>query len=196
MRPPLLDDPARRLHHHRERRLVVRAEDRATRVAHDPVVQHGLEVAVEGDGVEVGAEEDRHALDVSGQAAKDIPGRRADRRAASVLVPFEPDRVELADDPVGDRTLLAGRARDRAQLEKQVDDPRRQLRLLHGGHPTSRSRRGRGSAAVRRYAAVARTPERARLRSSAATTNSRKSGAGRVGRDLNSGWNWLATNHG
>ena len=143
MRPLLLDDPARRLHHHRERRLVVRAEDRATRVAHDPVVQHGLEVAVEGDGVEVGAEEDRHAaVGVPGHAAKDIPGRRADRRPAPVLVPFEPDRIELADDPVGDRTLLAGRARDRAQLEKQVDDPRRQLRLLHGGHPTSRSRRG------------------------------------------------------
>src|SRR5205807_8110454 len=31
---------------------------------------------------------------------------------------------------------------------------------------------------------------------SAAPTNSRKSGAGRVGRDLNSGWNWLATNQG
>ena len=31
---------------------------------------------------------------------------------------------------------------------------------------------------------------------SAAPTKSRNSGAGRVGRDLNSGWNWLATNHG
>ena len=36
----------------------------------------------------------------------------------------------------------------------------------------------------------------ARARSSAAPTNSRKSGAGRVGRDLNSGWNCDATNHG
>ena len=40
------------------------------------------------------------------------------------------------------------------------------------------------------------SPERLRARSRAAPTNSRKSGAGRVGRDLNSGWNWLATNHG
>ena len=158
MRPPLLDDPARRLHHHRERRLVVRTEDRATRIAHDPVVQHGLEVAVEGDGVEMGAEEDRHpAADVSGHAAKDVSGRRADRGPAPVLVPLEPDRIELADDPVGDRTLLAGRARNRAQLEKQVDDPGRQLRLLHGGHPMSRSRRGtdRGGASLRRSRAHA-----------------------------------------
>jgi len=43
---------------------------------------------------------------------------------------------------------------------------------------------------------VAGNPLRERARSSAAPTNSRKSGAGRVGRDLNSGWNWLATNHG
>ncbi len=28
------------------------------------------------------------------------------------------------------------------------------------------------------------------------TTNPSKSGCGRSGRDLNSGWNWLATNHG
>ena len=33
------------------------------------------------------------------------------------------------------------------------------------------------------------SPRRPRARLSAAATNSRKSGAGRVGRDLNSGWN-------
>jgi hypothetical protein len=43
---------------------------------------------------------------------------------------------------------------------------------------------------------AAGNPARERARSRAAATNSRKSGAGRVGRDLNSGWNWLATNHG
>src|SRR5439155_23265529 len=32
-------------------------------------------------------------------------------------------------------------------------------------------------------------PDRSRARARAAPTNSRKSGAGRVGRDLNSGWN-------
>ena len=37
---------------------------------------------------------------------------------------------------------------------------------------------------------------RVRDRWSAASTNSRNSGAGRVGRDLNSGWNCEATNHG
>ena len=43
---------------------------------------------------------------------------------------------------------------------------------------------------------VTAAPARSRERSKAAPTKSRKSGAGRVGRDLNSGWNWLATNHG
>ena len=41
-----------------------------------------------------------------------------------------------------------------------------------------------------------RSPDRLRARSSAAPTKPRNSGAERVGRDLNSGWNWLATNHG
>ena len=53
-----------------------------------------------------------------------------------------PDRAELAGDAVGDGALLPRRARDRAEVEEQVDDARRQLRLLHGGHPTSRRRRG------------------------------------------------------
>lgn len=47
-----------------------------------------------------------------------------------------------------------------------------------------------------RQLAAARTASRERARSRAAPTKSRKSGAGRVGRDLNSGWNWLATNQG
>ena len=45
-------------------------------------------------------------------------------------------------------------------------------------------------------AAARPTEPRARARASAAPTKSRKSGAGRVGRDLNSGWNCDATNHG
>jgi len=49
---------------------------------------------------------------------------------------------------------------------------------------------------VAQRAASTATAERALARSSAAPTKPRKSGAGRVGRDLNSGWNWLATNHG
>ena len=48
----------------------------------------------------------------------------------------------------------------------------------------SRSCRRRG-----RWAAAA--DRRARARTSAAPMKSRKSGAGRFGRDLNSGWNWL-----
>ena len=40
-----------------------------------------------------------------------------------VLLPREPEPVELGGHAVGDGTLLAGRARDGAQLEEEVDDP-------------------------------------------------------------------------
>ncbi len=110
VRPPLLHDPPRRLDHHGQRRLVVGAEDRPARVADDAVLAHDrLELAVEGDGVEVRAQEDRHApVGAPGQPAEDVARGRADRRAGAVLVPLEPHRVELARDPVRDGPLLPG----------------------------------------------------------------------------------------
>ena len=74
-----------------------------------------------------------------------LRGKKTSQRYESALGLNGDIGIEVKQPLEGDRTLLAGWARDRAQLEKQVDDPRRQLRLLHGGHPTSRPRRGRSS---------------------------------------------------
>ena len=54
--------------------------------------------------------------------------RRARRRV--VLVPVEPELGQVCADAVGDRALLPRRARDRAELEKEIDE-RRGQRLLH-----------------------------------------------------------------
>ena len=172
VRPPLGHDPPRRLEHHGDRRLVVGPEDRAAGVPDDAVLDDRLERPGGRNRVEMGAEEDRRPLAAApGQAAEDVPHRRADRRAGLVLVPLEPDVAELREHAVGDGPLLARRARDRAELEEEAED-------------------------VAQRAASTATAERALARSSAAPTKPRKSGAGRVGRDLNSGWNWLATNQG
>ncbi len=135
MRTLLLDDPPRRLDHHGERGLVVGTEDRAACVPHDAVLVHdGLEVAGKGHGVEMRTEEDRRALVApSRNPAEHVSGGRADRGPRVVLVPFQADRGQLAGDPVGDGALLSRRARDRAEVEEQVDDAGRELRLLHGG---------------------------------------------------------------
>ena len=85
----------------------------------------GSIAAVGRDGVEVRAEEERRPpITASGQAAEHVPHRRADRRARVVLVPLEPDSVELREHQVGDGALLARRARDRGQLEEELEDVR------------------------------------------------------------------------
>ena len=42
--------------------------------------------------------------------------------AGVVLVDVEPEIAQVADDHVGDGALLARRARDRRELEEEVDD--------------------------------------------------------------------------
>src|SRR5262249_35925304 len=110
------------------------------------------------------------------QARVQVAGTRADLRAGVVLLDVEIEAAEFRHDPVGDRPLLTRRRRHRRQVEEQVERVHR--------------------AAMLRQAVAAGTACRVCARSRAAPTNSRNSGAGRVGRDLNSGWNWLATNHG
>ena len=94
----------------------------------------GSSVPVERNGVEVRAEEERDALLAASARNRQrmFPAVEPIVGPAAVLVPLEADRVELARDPVGHGPLLPGRARDRAELEEEVDDARRQLRLLHG----------------------------------------------------------------
>ena len=235
----------------------------------------------------------------------DVAHRRADLGAAAVLVRLEAEIAQIAQDDVGDGALLARRARDRGELEKQLEGAARRthasilrsgaaVTCRRGPHPDRPPRRGdrrwagarlrrrrrdavhrgqrvrlpdargytRDELLALRVDEVAREPDArrsttrcscaasvtatavaaregrddrrlpatarrrrsspgmtffvsvgfvaeelsrdgrtasaraARARSSAAPTKPWKSGAGRVGRDLNSGWNWLATNHG
>ncbi len=161
--PPLGDEPAHRSEHHRDRGLVVRAKDRPARVPDEPVLEHGLDRAVGRDRVEMGAQEDRRSLRrLARNTREDVAHRRADGGARVVLVPREADRLELRDHAIGDGPLLTRRARDRGQFEEETGD------------------------VAQRTASTATAP-RARARSSAAATKPLKSGAGRVGRDLNSG---------
>ncbi len=117
------------------------------------------------------------------------PRRKVDRQTGLLEhLPHEPFRNQLVvlDDAARERPewLLARRALQyEHDLVSPADDRHRDL--VRGTRTSQVS-----------YDAVARTADRERARSSAAATNSRKSGAGRVGRDLNSGWNWLATNQG
>src|SRR5581483_7607245 len=90
----------------------------------------------------------------------------------------EPESTQVAQHDVCDAALLAGRAGDRSELGEEVE------RLGHA--PILRPTRQTAT----------RSPVLIRARSSAAPTKPRKRDAARVGRDLNSGWNWLATNHG
>jgi hypothetical protein len=123
VRASLLDDPARGLDHGDDRRLVVGAEDRPACVPDDAVLaDDGLERALRRHRVEVRAEEDRRPASVAtGQATEQVADRRIDLRAGVVLPDLEPERPQLGDHAVGDRTFLAGRARDRGELEEEVE---------------------------------------------------------------------------
>src|SRR6266511_3395196 len=131
----------------------------------------------------MGAEEKRCPKLVAGRDARvEIARIRADPLARIVFGDVETEAAQVRGDPIGNHALLARRARQSRKLGEEGDE-------LVLGHP----------AILGRYAVVAAgtaSPARSRARPSAAPTNSRKSGAGRVGRDLNSGWNWLATNQG
>ena len=121
VRPALLDDPPRGLDHRHDGRLVVRAEDRPAGVADDAVLaDDGLERPLRRHRVEVSAEEDRRpAGDAARQAAEQVPDRRADRRPASSSSTSSPSARSSSIDAVGDRALLARRARDRGELEEE-----------------------------------------------------------------------------
>ena len=83
VRPPLRDDPPRGLDHRRDRRLVVRAEDRAAGVADDAVLDDGLDRPLRRNGVEVRAEEDgRPAFD-----RRPAGGRGGCRRSSRSATP-------------------------------------------------------------------------------------------------------------
>src|SRR5262249_55522975 len=140
------------------------------------VLDHRLDRSDGRNRVDVRAEEQRRAFARPRQPAVEVSGAGVDPSGGVILVHLESQPAELCRDAVGDCSLLAGWARHRSQVEKEVEHAHR-------------------ASIVFQPVAVA-TPCRPRARAWAAPTNSRNSGAGLVGRDLNSGWNWLATNQG
>jgi hypothetical protein len=90
--PPLLDDPPRGVEHRDDGALVVAAENRAARIADDPVVvDERLQRPLRRHRVEVGTEEEGcAAVRAARQAAEEIAGVRADARARVVLLDLEP----------------------------------------------------------------------------------------------------------
>ena len=116
------------LEHRRDRRLVVGAEDRPAGVPHDAVLDHRLDRALGRHGVEVRAEEDRRPRRRRLEAAEDVAHRRADLRPGVVLVDGRAEIAQVAGDDVGDRALLARRARDRRELGEEVEDLRGMVR--------------------------------------------------------------------
>ena len=139
--PPFLEDAPRRLEHDDDCRLVVRAEDRPRGVAHDAILDDRVDRGFRRHRVRMRTEEDRRSsLAVRGrQVAVDVPGVAVERPGRGVLVPLETELGEVGADPIGDRALAPRRARERAELQEEVDERRGQRLLLHGAHPRPRS---------------------------------------------------------
>ncbi len=122
VRDALVQDPLRRDEHRRHRGLVVAAEDRVAGVAHDAVLDDGLDRVGRRHGVEVRAEEDRGAWRGRLKPRDDVPGVPADPRAGVVLGEVEAQVAQLAGDSLGHRALVTRRARDRAEFEEEIED--------------------------------------------------------------------------
>src|SRR6185312_13558475 len=123
-----------------------------------------------------------------------------------VLADLEPQCLQLAPDALPALPLAQRGARDRAQLsEDRVQVAVLQCRSgRRGGGRHDRPAASAASAVSAAPADAARLSSTRTKRScsppprcaSAAATKSRNSGAGRSGRDLNSGWNCEATKNG
>ena len=181
------------LHEDRNRSLVVGAEDRLAGAAEDPVGFDHLDLAPVRNGVDVGAEH-HPAIALARQPRDDVARPRFRRPGGIVLAHLEAERAQLGDDRVRHLALLAGRAADLAEPNKRLVKP------LHGGDRLIGARAqptGDADSLPRRSlddssSSAGRSP----AWRAAAPTNSRKSGSGRLGRELNSGWNWEATKKG
>ena len=106
VRRPSVEDPTGRLEHDDDRGLVVRAEDRPGRVAHDPVLADDrLDRPLGRDRVRVRAEEDRRAARRSSRAGGSRCCRRR-RRAAPPRRP-RPTRVRARSGTSPTRSATA-----------------------------------------------------------------------------------------
>ena len=137
----------------------------------------------------------------AGSAREQVAAVEPIARAGAVLLDLEPERAQLGDHALArSARSLPGRALDRGTARR---------RWRSGSAARARRRRRAGAASLtaaadarRRAGDAPRSAGRCDASSRAARAparramNSRNSGAGRSGRDLNSGWNWEATKNG
>jgi hypothetical protein len=123
VRATLVEDARDCNEHDRDGRLVIRAQDRAARVAEHAVLEHGLERAVERHGVQVRAEEDRRPSRVRRlEAAVHVPCGRADFGARLVLRRLEPEPAQVSQHAIGHLPFLTRRAGHADQLVEERRD--------------------------------------------------------------------------
>jgi hypothetical protein len=138
---PLLHHSPYSLEHGHDGRFVVRAENRPGRVADDAVLPHdGLDRRFRRNRVGVGAQENGYPDAVAvrgGQTAIDVPGVAVEPGGNIVLVPGQAERGEVFAHPISHGPLLPGRARQRTELEEQIEHGERRhgaiLRVLGTG---------------------------------------------------------------
>src|SRR3954467_10909739 len=175
----------RQLEDDRDRGLVVGAEDAVVGVLPAAVDDHRVDRdAAVVDRVEVGAQEDR-APAAAGDAREQVAG--------GVLLRPDPHLAQLRLHALGALSLMPERARDAAERGERVVEPRA---LGVGGRPQEPGWNRPAVISPVASAASAGSGTRPPACSKAAPTKSRNSGAGRSGRDLNSGWNCEATKNG
>src|SRR5205807_5949088 len=186
--------PARDPEDRRDRGLVVGAEDRLVPVREHPVALLDLDRARERHRVHVRADYDRARAHGAVDPRHNVAGVRARLGGARVLLRIESGGPQLVEQDVDDVALAARGALDLAEADEVA--PQVVLLCARGawrdGGRQAVKRRAAGSAGASSRSSTSRPSDR----SSAAFTNSRKSGCGRSGRDLNSGWNCAATKNG
>jgi hypothetical protein len=109
--------------------LVVGAEDRLPPAAVDAVGELDLDRVLLGDGVQMG--EEGHPPALATRNPRDQVARPgAGGRRGAILDHLDAERAQLGRDVIGDRPLLACRARDLAQPHEAIEQA---LVVGHGG---------------------------------------------------------------
>ena len=124
VRDRVAHDAADRLEHHRDRGLVVGAEDRRPAVDDAAVLDDRLDRPVGDDRVHVGAEEDRPARCGRLQTDVEVAHVRAGHRRGPVLLHSEAEVLDVGHDPLGDHPLLSRGTEDPSQFDEETGDGR------------------------------------------------------------------------
>ena len=127
---PVEHERADRLQDHRDRRLVVGADDRGGGVSEHAVDEHRLERRGRRHGVEVGAQEQGAPGRRRGDAAVQVVAIAADRRAGAVGAHRQAQRLQLRRHGIAAGPLGITRAGDRRQRTEEADQSRRLGRVV------------------------------------------------------------------